>query len=105
MDWFVRYATLSRPRIAGTAGRPPTLTKILSARSSSSLTFTVFLPMKRAWPRYTVVPSRPRIHISTPRLELRTMSSLRAFTRCMSMRGAPSMTTPYSPARRARCAA
>lgn len=93
------------PGMAGTTARPPTLMKICGAASRSGPTLISCADSKRAWPSYTVRFFVPLSQPSTPVRDFPETASLRAFTRFMSTVTGPPAFTPYSAARRARCAA
>ena len=80
--------------MGGTAARPPTLTKMRGADSTSPPTRTSVGDSKAACPRSTVQPGMPRSHLSTPSRERATTASARALTRAMSTLTGPSITTP-----------
>ena len=104
-DELVRYATSARPGIGGTAARPPTLTKICADSSSRSPTRTVVGEAKRACPLMTVTFRVPCSHMAMLPLAVSATRSLRVLTRFMSTVTGPPTSTPYSAARRTRCAA
>ena len=88
----VERRTSSMPGSAGRTERPPTLMKITRCGPACGRpTWTVRGATKRASPTITSVFASPRIHASTPSRDLRTMPSLRAFTRAMSTRMSPAI--------------
>src|SRR5258706_10720581 len=100
IELLVRYGTSLIPGMSGTAARPPTLMKILSAVSARPPTSSVRSAVKRAWPRIRVTFFMPAIQLSSPSVDCFTTPSLRAFTAFMSTRTPPAA-KPYSPPRRA----
>ena len=91
--------------MSGIVARPPTLMKICSASSSSPFTLTTRGDSKRACPWISCTLGAFLSQLVTPWFDCCTIASLRALTRGMSTRTAPSSITPKSAPRRATCAA
>src|ERR1700676_3451374 len=89
----------------GIAARAPTLMKICGAVSSSSPTRTSCGDSKLACPWYTVQFGVLLSKDSNAVLDFPVISSLRAFTRFISVDIGPANWIPNSPARRLMCAA